>query len=230
MPLQIPTASLSMLGPWLTLAAFGAYHGLNPAMGWLFALSHGLQQNNGRAVWLALVPITLGHAASVAIAAGLLVAVQPFLPLQALQLITAGLLIAFGIYKLFNWYRHPRWVGMRVRWHELAGWSFLMATAHGAGLMVAPALVQLMSVQQSNPAEHATHSAHTAAATQAAGMSAGLAVGLHTASMLLTMAAIAWIVYRKLGLKVLKQGWINFDLIWSAALLVVGGIALVAAF
>jgi hypothetical protein len=217
MHLPIPSASLNTLGPWLTLAGFGAYHGLNPAMGWLFALALGLQQNRQRAIWLALVPISAGHAASIAITAALILALQAFVPMQTLQLLTAGLLMAFGIYKLINWYRHPRWVGMRVRWHELTGWSFLMATAHGAGLMVAPVLLGVMSMS------------HSAAMSQPASVNVSLAVGLHTLSMLLTMAVVAWIVYRKLGLMVLRTGWVNFDLIWSVALLVVGGVALVIA-
>jgi hypothetical protein len=217
MHLPTPTASPDSLVIWLTVAGFGAYHGLNPAMGWLFALALGLQQNSERAIWLGLLPISVGHAASVAIAAALILAIQAFVPLQALQLATAVLLIAFGIYKLFTWYRHPRWVGMRVGWHELIAWSFLMATAHGAGLMVAPALLGVMSMGQSMAMPHA------------AGVNVGLAVGLHTLSMLLTMALVAWIVYRKLGLMVLRQGWVNFDLIWSVALLIVGGVALVTA-
>jgi hypothetical protein len=205
------------MGIWLTMAGFGAYHGLNPAMGWLFALALGLQQKEERAIWLSLLPISAGHAISVAIIAGVIVVLQTFITIQTLQLVTAGVLIAFGVYKLLNWYRHPRWVGMRVRWYELIGWSFLMATAHGAGLMVAPALLGVMS------SSHAAHMAGTA------GVNVGLAVGLHTLSMLLTMALVAWIVYRRLGLTVLRKGWVNFDLIWSVALLVVGGIALFVA-
>lgn len=217
MPLPIPTASLNSMGIWLTMVGFGAYHGLNPAMGWLFALALGLQQKNERAIWLGLLPISAGHAASVAIVGGLILALQAFISIPTLQLATAGLLIAFGVYKLFNWYRHPRWVGMRVRWYELIGWSFLMATAHGAGLMVAPAL---LGVVDSSRAAHMSGGA---------GANVGLAVGLHTLSMLLTMALVAWIVYRKLGLMVLRKGWVNFDLIWSVALLVVGGVALTVA-
>ncbi len=206
------TASLESLGVWLAVAGFGAYHGLNPAMGWLFALALGLQHNKERAIWSALVPITIGHAGSIAIAAVLVMALQTFISMQTLQLLTAVLLVGFGVYKLFNWYRHPRWVGMRVRWHELIVWSFLMATAHGAGLMVAPALLGMMANQ---------HESHLALS---AGMEVGLAVFLHTASMLLVMAVVAWVVYRKLGLMVLRQGWVNFDLIWATALLAVGGI------
>jgi hypothetical protein len=206
------TASLESWGVWMAVAGFGAYHGLNPAMGWLFALALGLQQNKERAIWTALIPIAMGHAGSIAIAAALVVALHTFISMQALQLLTAIFLIGFGIYKLFNWYRHPRWVGMRVRWHELVVWSFLMATAHGAGLMVAPSLLGIVAGQ---------HESHL---PTYAGMEVGLAVILHTASMLLVMAVVAWIVYRKLGLMVLRQGWVNFDLIWAAALLVVGGI------
>ncbi|MEJ2556845.1 MAG: hypothetical protein P8186_11580 [Anaerolineae bacterium] len=217
MHLPIPSASLSTLGPWLTLAGFGAYHGLNPAMGWLFALALGLQQNKQRAIWLALLPISAGHAASIGITAALVLALQAFVQMRTLQLLTAGLLMAFGIYKLITWYRHPRWVGMRVRWHELTGWSFLMATAHGAGLMVAPVLLGVVSMS------------HLSAMSHPAAVDVSLAVGLHTLSMLLTMAVVAWIVYRKLGLMVLRTGWVNFDLIWSVALLVVGGVALVIA-
>jgi hypothetical protein len=214
-----PTHSVSpdTLGMWLTVAGFGAYHGLNPAMGWLFALAIGIQQNKEAAIWLSMLPIVLGHAASIALAALVVLAVRPFVSMGTLQIGTAVLLIAFGVYKLFTWYRHPRWVGMRVRWYELAGWSFLMATAHGAGLMVAPALVGVMG-------EDVPGTASLAAPT-----SAGLAVSLHTLSMLLTMAVVAWIVYRKVGLMVLRRGWVNFDLIWSIALLAVGGLALALA-
>jgi hypothetical protein len=103
------------------------------------------------------------------------------------------------------------------QWHELTGWSFLIASAHGAGLMLAPVLLGIMARQSSAEMKHS------------AGVNAGLAVGLHTLSMLVTMALVAWIVYRKLGLMVLRQGWVNFDLIWSVALLIVGGVALVIA-
>jgi hypothetical protein len=209
-----PTHSASLeLGALLTLVGFGAYHGLNPGMGWLFALALGLQQNKARAVLLALIPITAGHAASIALAAIVILALQAFIQVGTLQTITAVLLVAFGAYKLLNWYRHPRWVGMQVRWHELTGWSFLMAMAHGAGLMVAPVLLGMMSMH------------HDAAAMNTQGLNATLAVLLHSLGMLVTMAVIALVVYYKLGLKILRQGWINFDLVWAVALLVVGGIS-----
>jgi hypothetical protein len=228
MLLPIPTVSLESAGIWLTLIGLGAYHGLNPAMGWLFAVALGIQQNNSRAVWQALVPIALGHAASVALAAIAILMLQTFISMSSLQLLMASMLIVFGIYKLINWYRHPRWVGMRVNWRELTGWSFLMATAHGAGLMIAPSLIALMSMQSSHDV-HAMHAGHASmGVNSAAGLDIGLAVSAHTLSMFVTMALIAWVVYRKVGLMVLKKGWLNFDLIWAVALIFVGVITLIA--
>lgn len=205
------------LGPWLALIGFGAYHGLNPGMGWLFALSLGLQQKSERALWTALLPIAAGHATSVGLVAFLVYAGAHFIPLRVLQILTAVLLLAFGVFKLLNYYRHPRWVGMKVGLRDLFGWSFLMATAHGAGLMVAPALVGITHA-------HGGHEMHLQP-----GPGLLLAVAVHTVVMLIIMGLIAWIFYRKVSLAVLRRNWINFDLIWAVALLVVGGIALAIA-
>ncbi|MCY3763862.1 MAG: hypothetical protein OXH06_00380 [Gemmatimonadetes bacterium] len=216
-----PTLSATLpdwLGPWLAMIGFGAFHGLNPGMGWLFALSLGLQQNSGRAVWIALFPIAAGHAASVALVAACVLAGLHFISLSAVQWITALLLIAFGIYKLFNYYRHPRWVGMKVGPGDLFSWSFLMATAHGAGLMVVPALLGVATAGHGHGAPDTNPPVNVV-----------LAVGVHTFAMWLVMGAVAWVVYRKLGLAVLRRNWINFDLIWAVSLLVVGAIALVTA-
>jgi len=209
------------LGPWLALVGFGAYHGLNPGMGWLFALSLGLQQKSERALWAALLPIAAGHATSVGIVALLVYAGAHFIPLRSLQISTAVLLLAFGVFKLLNFYRHPRWVGMKVGMRDLFGWSFLMATAHGAGLMVAPALVGVTHMQ------HGMHGGHQMHLPTGVGLT--LAVAVHTAVMLAVMGLIAWLFYRKVSLAVLRRNWINFDLIWAVALLVVGGIALAIA-
>jgi hypothetical protein len=205
------------LGPWLAMAAFGAYHGMNPGMGWLFALSLGLQQQSARAIWVSLLPIATGHAASIALVAALLLMVGHLMPVTMLRVLTAAILLAFGVYKLFTYYRHPRWVGMRVGMRDLFAWSFLMAVAHGAGLMVAPTLLGVAGAGGSPGG----------GLSPAAGMT--LAVVLHTIAMLVVMAFVAWIVYKKLGLMILKRTWINFDLIWAGALLVVGGIALLQA-
>lgn len=199
--------------PWLALAGFGAYHGLNPGMGWLFALSLGLQQRSERAIWVSLLPIALGHMAAVALTAIVVLVGLRFVSIDTLQWFTAFVLLSFGVYKVFNYYRHPRWVGMRVGLKDLTWWSFLMALAHGAGLMVAPLLIGVASTQAAH-AEHLVLEGNLA-----------LAIGVHTVAMLALMAATAWVVYRKFGLMILRRGWVNFDLIWAIALLVVGVIA-----
>ncbi len=216
-PLTHSAIPLDSLGPWLAMVGFGAYHGLNPGMGWLFALALGLQQKSERAIWVSLFPIAAGHAASIALVAVLVLLAGNLISLPKLRLLTAVVLLAFGVYKLFTYYRHPRWVGMRVNMRDLFAWSFVMAVAHGAGLMVAPVLLGVVNISGSPGANLST----------GAGLS--LAVCLHTLAMLVVMAGIAWIVYKKLGLMVLKRSWINFDLIWAGALLLVGGIALYSA-
>jgi hypothetical protein len=218
-----------MAWPWLVMLGFGAYHGLNPGMGWLFALSLGLQKQSERAIWLSLLPIAAGHAASLLLVAALVLAGAQFLSISILELLTALVLIGFGLYKIFNYYRHPRWVGMQVGMKDLVWWSFLMAMAHGAGLMVAPVLLSMTRAQADMDAqgEHATHMVQQAGAAVSS-LEMSLGVLLHTAAMLLVMALIAWIVYRRVGLAVLRRRWVNFDLIWAVALLVAGGIALLS--
>ncbi|RJP26188.1 MAG: hypothetical protein C4520_01040 [Candidatus Abyssobacteria bacterium SURF_5] len=185
-------------------------------MGWLFALSLGLQQKSGRAIWVSLVPISAGHATSIALVAVLVAGIGSMISLQSLRLLTAVTLLGFGVYKLITYYRHPKWVGMRVKLHDLFLWSFLMAFAHGAGLMIAPILVGLLDGSHSG-----TH--HVSASS---GMLLMLAIVVHTLAMLVVMGFIAWIVYTRLGLMFLRRSWVNFDLIWAGALLVVGALAL----
>jgi hypothetical protein len=213
---------LPAAGVLLAMLAFGAYHGVNPGMGWLFALSLGLQQRTERAIWLSLLPIALGHAAALAVVAILVLLGAQFISTAPLQWLTAFSLIGFGLYKVFHYYRHPRWVGMKVGLADLTWWSFLMATAHGAGLMIVPALLGI--IQKHNGYAYEAH--HTQIA---AGGSMALAIALHTLSMLVVMAVIAWAVYKWVGLAILRQRWINFDLVWAVALLVVGCVAAVGA-
>jgi hypothetical protein len=207
---------VSSAWPWLALVLLGAYHGINPGMGWLFAVALGLQEKSRKAVLHALLPIALGHAVSIAVVVAIVGGVEAFAPPRALRTGGAVALIAFGLFKLAKPRLHPRWVGMRIGAGELAVWSFLMATAHGAGLMLFPVLIALPA---SAHAGHAGHMQHVAGGSVARD---GAAVLVHTAAMLLVMAAVALVVYEKLGLAILRKAWINLDLVWAVAILAAG--------
>ena len=168
---------------WFSLALLGAYHGLNPGMGWLFAVALGLQERSRAAVMGAFAPIALGHALSIAGVVAVVSLAQSVVTPDFLRLAGALTLVLFGLRKLVN-AAHPRWVGMRVNFRDLTVWSFLMATAHGAGLMLVPILLQL-SPGAAMPADHAHHAlAVGAAASSALPIAALGAVGLHTAAMM----------------------------------------------
>jgi hypothetical protein len=214
---------MKVLWPWLVLVGLGAFHGINPGMGWLFAVALGLQEQSQRAVRRALLPIALGHAASIGVvvlAVGLL---QAVLPEQVVRYLCAALLGVFGLWRLVR-ARHPRWVGMRVGFRDLMLWSFLMASAHGAGLMLVPLLLQW-------PVPDASHARLLAALwPQAAATSPALvlaAVSVHTLSLFLVTSAIALLVYEKLGVAFLRYAWFNLDVLWAAALFIAGVMALV---
>src|SRR5208282_115114 len=209
---------------WIALALLGAYHGLNPAMGWLFALALGLQEKRRSAVIAALLPIALGHAAAITVAILFLRVVENFLPMNLLKWGVAAILFALGVYRLFR-ASHPRGAGMRVGGRDLFLWSFLMASAHGAGLMLLPVLM-------AQPMSGMTHSMAGGASAIPSSLSAsaiGFAVLIHTASMLAVagILAIAFFeTYEKVGLRLLRHTWLNFDLLWAIALLVAGFIVL----
>jgi hypothetical protein len=210
--------------PWVALALLGAYHGLNPAMGWLFALSLGLQERRRSAVIGALLPIALGHAAAITLAILALRFVQHFLPINILKWGVALFLFSLGIYRLFR-ASHPRGAGMRVGGRDLFVWSFLMASAHGAGLMLLPVLM-------AQPMSGMTHSmvGGTSVFLASSSTSAiGFAVLIHTASMLAVAGLLAIMffeTYEKMGLRLLRHTWLNFDLLWAIALLVAGCVVL----
>jgi hypothetical protein len=214
---------MKVLWPWLVLVGLGAFHGINPGMGWLFAVALGLQEQSQRAVRRALLPIALGHAVSIGVvvlAVGLL---QAVLPEQVVRYFCTALLVGFGLWRLVR-ARHPRWVGMRVGFGDLMLWSFLMATAHGAGLMLVPLLLQW-------PVPDASHARLIAALwPQAAATSPALvlaAVSVHTLSLFLVTSAVALLVYEKLGVAFLRHAWFNLDVLWAAALFIAGVMALV---
>ncbi|MGA9811791.1 MAG: hypothetical protein WBQ64_03380 [Terriglobales bacterium] len=212
-------AGLTSTALWLMLL-LGAYHGLNPGMGWLFAVALGMQEQKGSAVAKALVPIALGHAlaiGSVVLAAAFL---GMTLPLAAIRYSVAAILISLGIFCLARHW-HPRWVRMQVGFRDLTVWSFLMASAHGAGLMVVPVLLGSSTVEAQS--QMTGHNHLPSSASPMAGL---LATGVHTFAYLLVTGVVAWLVYRKLGLALLRKTWFNFDLLWAGALVATGFVTL----
>ncbi len=225
---------MDMTWTWLTLALLGAYHGINPAMGWLFAVALGLQERGRAAVLRAFAPIALGHAISVGAVVALIGAVRVLVAPEVLRIIGGSALLAFGLYKLLARAAHPRWVGMRVGFRDLTAWSFLMSTAHGAGLMLLPVLPRLSGGavgQTRSMHDHAAmgaHATHVYAAGMPALPSAELgAVAIHTLAMFLAMAVVAIVVYEYVGLAILRRAWFNLDRIWAGALIVTGGTSIV---
>ena len=221
---------LSSSWPWISLAALGAFHGLNPAMGWLFAVARGLQERRLRAVTAALGPIALGHALAIGLAAVVVSTLGIILPEHLLLALGGVALLGFAVYKVATRFRHPRWVGMRVSPRELVLWSFLMASAHGAGLMLVPVLVGLRGegvAHAGHSTGHAGHLGHLPTAASDTLLPALAAVGLHATAMLAVAGVIAVVVYQKLGVEMLRRAWVNLDVIWVAALVMTGGITLV---
>jgi len=202
--------------PWATLALLGVYHGVNPGMGWLFAVGRGLQEGRRRAVLGALLPIALGHEVSIVLVVIAVALTQEALPPHTVRLVAALALVGFGVYTLVRPRRHPRGFGMRIGALGLAGWSFLMSSAHGAGLMLAPVLLGLPVADQYTDVRQL-------------GLTAGLAATVHVAAMLMAMAVVAVVVYEKLGLRLLRRNWFNLDLAWSVVLLAGGAMTLFTA-
>ena len=198
--------------PWLVLIGLGAFHGLNPAMGWLFAVALGLHRQNRNVVLISLIPIALGHAAAIAIVVYAVIALGMAIDQDRFRIVAGVLLIAWGAYHISYGHRHRLRIGLTTGLIGLAVWSFVMAMVHGAGLMLVPVLMPLMQA-----GEHAQH----VPATTSLGVAA-LAVLLHSLTMLVTTGAVALIVYERVGLDFLRRGWINLDLVWTAALIGMG--------
>jgi hypothetical protein len=212
-------AGLTSTTLWLMLL-LGAYHGLNPGMGWLFAVALGMQEQRGSAVVRSLVPIAIGHALAIGSVVLTAVFLGMTLPLVAIRYSVASVLVGLGIFCLVR-HQHPRWVRMQVGFRDLTVWSFLMASAHGAGLMVVPVLLGSTTVEAQSGM--AGHHHMPATATPLAGM---FATGVHTIAYLTVTGVVAWVVYRKLGLALLRKAWFNFDLLWAVALVATGLITL----
>jgi hypothetical protein len=221
--------ALNNFWPWISLAFLGTFHGLNPGMGWLFAVALGLQERRLRAVVVALGPIALGHALAIGLAAVAVGALGLVIPQRALLALGGAVLLAFAAYKLATRFRHPRWVGMRVGPRELVLWSFVMASAHGAGLMLVPVLVQLRGEGTSSALAHTEqvgHLGHYPSGGNDALLPTLAAVGLHSLAMLAVAGVLAMVVYQKLGVEVLRRAWINLDFIWVGVLAITGALAL----
>jgi hypothetical protein len=207
---------VSELWPWLALAGLGAFHGINPAMGWLFAVALGLHRHRRAVVLQALLPIAIGHALAILVVALAVVLLGIVVDQRAVRIGAGALLIGWAVYHTLYGARHRVRFGMQVGMLGLGAWSFLMASAHGAGLMLVPALIPLCLAASPAGGLSAAASAPVALA----------AVGVHTLAMLVITGAIAVAVYEWFGVAFLRKGWINLDLIWTTALVATGLILL----
>jgi hypothetical protein len=204
------------LWPWLSLAGLGVFHGLNPAMGWLFAVGLGLHRGSRGVVLLSLAPIALGHAAAVAIVLAAVLAFGILLDHTMLSRAAGIMLIGWAAWHALYGHRRRVRVGMQTGLVGLAVWSFFMAGAHGAGLMLAPFVLPLCL--SGSPGGELTASGSVPVALAA--------LGAHTAAMLAAIGVVAILVYEWTGLAFLRRGWLNLDLVWSAALVASGAILL----
>ena len=203
--------------PWLALAGLGAFHGINPAMGWLFAVALGMHRKSRRVVWLSLIPIAVGHAISIAAVVAAVVMLGFIVERRALDVAAGIFLLAWAASYAVYGHRHRVRIGMQASMVGLGVWSFLMATAHGAGLMLVPFIIPLCLSASPSHESFAMQSLSIALA----------AVGVHTAVILAVTAAISSIVYESVGVAFLRYGWINLDRFWIAALAVTGLILIV---
>jgi len=193
----------------MALALLGAYHGINPGMGWLFAVARGLQEGSRAAVLASLPPILIGHEASVVVVVGAAVATEELVPPSTLRLLAALALVSVGVYRISRSRSHPRGFGMRVGKVGLAAWSFLMSSAHGAGLMLVPVLLGWPLVDG-------------LPAVDQLGTLVLMATFVHVTAMLVVMASAALTVYQVFGLRILRRSWFNLDLIWAGSLAAAG--------
>jgi hypothetical protein len=221
MPPLREATSLTELWPWLALAGLGMFHGVNPAMGWLFAVALGLHRHSRQVVVLSLVPIALGHALSITVVMATVMLLGVVVDHRMVHMAAGVLLIAWALYHWLFGHRHRVRVGMRTGYAGLTLWSFVMATGHGAGLMLVPALMPLHMLHTHGQAGHG----HPIVGAGSLWLALG-AVGVHTLAMLLVTGLIAVMTYEWLGVGVLRRGWINFDVLWTIVLLATGALLL----
>jgi len=207
-------------GLWLAVVASGLYHGLSPGMGWPLAVSAGLIERSSRALVMALWPLTVGHLLA------MLVVILPFALLlvivewqQQIQMGASLLVIGFGIFRFVN-RRHPRMLA-RIRPTQLGLWSFAVAIAHGAGLMLVPIYLGLCQAADLDKG----HEVAGALINANVGMAVLVSV-VHSVAMIVAGGFLAWLVYRYLGLKFVSRGWFNLDATWAFSLVLVGALSL----
>jgi hypothetical protein len=208
--------------PWVVLLLLGAYHGVNPGMGWLFAVALGMQKKSAGAVWHALVPIAVGHFLAIGLVVVAAVAAGAVLPLRYVKIAAACILLAFGLQRLIR-KKHPRWGGMQIGFRDLCIWSFFMASAHGAGFMLFPILLKMSALHSGDMGAPANY--HHGSAFQGP-YTAPMALLVHTLGYLLVTGLIALVVYERVGLEILRKAWVNLDLIWAGVLILTAGFTL----
>ena len=218
----------SQLWPWAALFLLGAYHGVNPGMGWLFAVALGMQKKSAAAVWQTLVPIAVGHFVAIGLVVAAAAIAGAVIPLRYVKVVAACVLLAFGLYRLIR-KSHPRWGGMQIGFRDLCIWSFLMASAHGAGFMLLPILLKMSALHAAADLGDSAHHLHAfgfAGPWTVGPWTAPIALLVHTLGYLLVTGLIAFVVYERLGLDVLRKSWVNLDLIWAVALIATAGFTL----
>lgn len=180
-------------------ALLGAFHGINPAMGWLFAVFLAIHRSQKRVLFYAIIPIATGQI----LGDGLVIAAQTFarfhLPAGTVHLSIAAFIVIYGIYRLFRYYRHFKWAGgLNVGYGQLILWSFLASSTHGSGLLFAPFILEASSIMDLVP----------------------LWI-VHEMAMLTSMTVISLSVYH-LGIAKFKKYLVNFELVWAILLIAVG--------
>jgi hypothetical protein len=212
---------MTELWPWLALAGLGMFHGVNPAMGWLFAVALGLHRHSRQVVVLSLAPIALGHALSISVVIAAVMLLGVVVDHRMVRMAAGVMLIAWALYHWLYGHRHRVRVGMRTGFAGLTLWSFVMATGHGAGLMLVPALMPLQMTHTHGQAGHG----HPIMSEGSLWIAIA-AVGVHTLAMLLVTGVVAVITYEWLGVGFLRRGWINFDVLWTIVLIATGTLLL----
>ena len=208
-----------MIWPWVALVGLGVFHGANPAMGWLFAVALGLHRRRRAVVLVSLIPIALGHTLAIAVVAVAVVALGMAMDPDVLRLAAGIGLIAWAVYHQSHGSQHRARVGMGTGMIGLGVWSFVMASAHGAGLMLVPVLLPLAGV--------ASHHHHPVMASTSLPVSLA-AVGVHTLAMITATGVIAVVVHEWVGLAFLRRGWVNLDRVWTGALIATGSMLLLS--